>query len=202
MDWLGLVTMGCSHGTKTDMRELNWGSSFVDYKPAHSWWFAHKGVRWSSVASKSFTSCSSVHPASPLRSCRFRPPYYIVFKRNTPYDNVSIDASKRDNPRPIPIFQRTYVGRKRSELVRIAGHCSRPRYSRHRVLLHHARSTSFRCSSAFTPTSVFDILGGQSWSSPSLDTVHHDSKSISIISVSLAWSRQAQKKDPARAQLD
>jgi hypothetical protein len=28
-----------------DMRELNWGSSFVDYKPTHSWWFARKSVR-------------------------------------------------------------------------------------------------------------------------------------------------------------
>lgn len=44
----GSVSVADDEGTvwaRTDVRELNWGRPFVDYEPAHSWWFARKVVR-------------------------------------------------------------------------------------------------------------------------------------------------------------
>ena len=49
---------------ETDMRELNWGSSFVDHEPAHSWWFARKNVRLCPVVLR-LVACSLRKIAAP-----------------------------------------------------------------------------------------------------------------------------------------
>ena len=37
--------MGRLCGAQTNMRELDWGSPFVNYEPTHGWWFICKSVR-------------------------------------------------------------------------------------------------------------------------------------------------------------
>lgn len=91
------------------MRELDWGSSFVDYEPTHSWWFIYKSVRLCADVIL-FTSCCvlmvennifSLHRRhSGLRSGRFRPPPLYCDGPQRTKNGVP------PAPVPVPAFER------------------------------------------------------------------------------------------------
>lgn len=120
------------YGMKTDTRKLNRGNSFVDYKPAHSWWFAQEGVWWGSVSCRLFKGYVFLRAhlgqldhaltGPPPRRCRFRPPY-IFYSRGNGAHRVTISTSKRHGLRPILMPQKTYAGRERSELALVTERC-------------------------------------------------------------------------------